>query len=95
MMLIKFNDDQTRSLIQTLISEIDMIKGILEMEENYSKFLKDDLLVKDEEIKSLKEKLKASKPKTVKKKVAKKVAKPVVEAPVVKRGRGRPRKVVA
>jgi hypothetical protein len=30
-----------------------------------------------------------------KKKVTKKVAKPVVEAPVVKRGRGRPRKVAA
>ena len=92
-MLIKFNDDQTRSLIQTLISEIGMIKGILEMEENYSKHLKDDLLAKDEEIKSLRADLKASKPKTVKKKVVKKVAKPVVAAPVVKRGRGRPRKV--
>jgi hypothetical protein len=83
-MHIQFNEDQTRSLIQMLLSEIAMHKDLLEMEENFSKHAGEAILEKDEEIKKLKDELKILKP--VKRGRPKKI---------VKRGPGRPKKAVA
>lgn len=84
-MPIELNDDQTCTLVQLLLNELEATKAFLSMEEGHAKILYDEVAILKAEIKTLKA-AKTAKP-AKKAKVAK-----VVEP--VKRGRGRPKKTV-
>jgi hypothetical protein len=83
-MHIELADHELRALVTMLLSEVNMLRDLLRTEERFNEILSEKLDSKDKDIDRLKAELKTLKP--VKRGRPKKI---------VKRGPGRPKKVVA